>query len=237
MFKDSIVQAIRKHAFAEYPRESCGLIVNNKYLPQINVSSTPNDAFEMEHDVYLKYETLGIDAVIHSHTNGNESPSSADMSGQLSTNLTWGLVVTDGNYCSEPYFWGGTTPRADLCGRSYHFGIHDCYSLIRDYYHEHLNINLGEVPRDSTVLASGAGLYLDNYHRLGFHKINAMEARVGDVFLAQIASNTVNHGGVLYSTDGRILHHLHGHLSATEPMYRWQKFITHWLRHEEHIHA
>ena len=34
----------------------------------------------------------------------------------------------------DVFWWGDKLPRAPLIGRGFRHGIHDCYSLIRDYY-------------------------------------------------------------------------------------------------------
>ena len=122
-------------------------------------------------------------------------------------------------------------------GRGFRHGVTDCYSLIRDYYRLERDVVLPEFPRDWEWWCNEQDLYRDGFGKAGFERLVDVDLRPGDVFLAQIRSGVPNHGGV-YLGDGLALHHLAARLpvdatrlSRREPIDRWMKFISHWLRY------
>ena len=58
------------------------------------------------------------------------------------------------------------------------------------------------------------------------------QVKPGDVFLAKVRSNKLNHGGVMTS-DGRILHHLPHRLSSRENSSLWARGAHLWIRYEQ----
>lgn len=240
MFSHNVIAAIKAHALHEYPKECCGFVVDNHYLEFPNQAEKPEECFLIDAKYWLEASNLGdIQAVIHSHPDGLQCPSATDMRQQVATDIPWGILATDGERVSEPFWFGDSAPKAPLVGRGFRHGVTDCYSLIRDYYLLEKKIGLMEFPRDWEWWLDGLDLYQDGFEVAGFSRINSSEVREGDVFLAQIRSEVPNHGGI-YLGNGIGLHHLTGsepvdmsRLSVREPINRWQKFITHWLRFED----
>src|SRR6476661_4121625 len=82
-------------------------------------------------------------------------------------------------------FWFGDqlTP-APLIGRGFRHGVHDCYSLLRDYYRSERNDPIIDQPRDwnwwDARRPGGNGnrldLYRDYFDKAGFRKIPVNEA-------------------------------------------------------------
>lgn len=230
MMFTAAITAAKKHAREQYPKESCGFVVDDMYVPLENNAQDPEKAFSIADAEYIKYSSK-IQAVIHSHPDGPACPSEADMVGQASMGVPWGIVVINAQQVEEVFWWGEGVETPDLIGRSFRHGVTDCYSLIRDYYLKSKKVKIPDFPRgDSWWVGGGRNLYMDNFEKAGFKRISASEAREGDVFLAQVRSPVYNHGGVLVE-NGLILHHLHGRLSCREPLVRWQKYITVWLRY------
>lgn len=78
MLNDAIKQAILEHAAQCYPKEACGLIVDDAYLPCKNIAAD-DERFEIDPSDYIKCSLLGdIKAVVHSHPDGSVSPSQPD---------------------------------------------------------------------------------------------------------------------------------------------------------------
>ncbi len=240
MFEQSVIAAAQAHAVAEYPRESCGLVVDGKYTPYKNIHPKPEQAFKMATNAWLSAHKRGeIQAVIHSHPDGPDCPSADDMQGQVDTAIPWGIICTDGKDCLPTTWFGDAVPTPTLTGRGFRHGVTDCYSLIRDYYKTQRGILLPEFPRNWEWWTEDDGdLYGQGFKQAGFVKITPEEVRPGDVFLAQIMSKVPNHGGVLLE-GGLALHHLSAklpvdmaRLSRREPLNRWRNHVTHWLRYE-----
>ncbi len=230
MFDPAAIEAARAHAKRAYPNESCGFIVGGVYQAQVNRSATPADDFSVDPDAYIAaLREGGIQAVIHSHPDGPDHPSAADMRGQIDSGVPWGIITVNRGFPGAPFWWGDGVPVEAYVGREFRHGVSDCYSLIRDWYRLERNAVLPEFPRDWEWWEKGGDLYTDGFEKAGFRQISAAEAETGDVFLASIRSSVPNHGGILLE-NGIGLHHLQNRLSRHDPIARWMTHITHWLR-------
>lgn len=233
---DILYPDIAKHMAAAYPREGCGLIVHGAFIP-IENTAEDNDEFAMPGDTLLRYPH--IEAVIHSHPEGPDAPSEADIRGQMNMNVPWGLcVVSPDKEVSRPWYWGTDEFTPPFIGREFRHGPSgsdgrgDCYALIRDWYRLERGIVLPEFPRSDNWWENGQNLYAEHFKEAGFKEIPASDVRDGDVFFMKVLSARENHAGILTDNCQLILHHLSGRLSRKEPMGRWNKFIERWVRYE-----
>lgn len=123
----------------------------------------------------------------------------------------------------------------NLIGIKFQHGIHDCYSIIRDFYIQNFGIELPNYARPNGWWNEGLDLYKDRYFKNGFRPLDVhpSEYQPGDVFLMSIMSPATNHGAVLVDR-GRILHHFTNRLSTVEP-YKgiWRNTTTAVLRHKD----
>jgi len=223
--------AILDHARAEMPREACGLIVlargRARYWPCRNTAPDMNHFVLAPEDYAAAADTGEIVAVVHSHPHAPVTPSEADRVACEASGLPWHIVAVP----SE--LWRTLLPtgyRAPLVGRPFAFGVLDCYSLVRDYFRETLDLALPEIPRTDKFWERGENLYLDHLTEAGF-AIVADGPRPHDGILMQIGSPLPNHAAV-YLGDGIILHHLAKRLSCRE-VYGgfYAKVTTHIVRH------
>lgn len=240
---------IRMHALKEYPKESCGLIVDGRYVPCVNTAADPTKDFVIAGVVQARIMELGgkIQAIAHSHPDGPLFPSEIDMRSQITSGLPWCLVATDGKVAGPVEVWGNEEI-APIIGRTFMHGIRDCYSLVRDVYRlgkDRLKeqgiawplepIYLPEYPREDnwwgTKMEKKQSLYEDNFAKAGFVKIASEEARPGDGFLIKVNSQTVNHAAVLCE-DQMILHHFPARLSRRQPAALWARAADVWLRYK-----
>ena len=231
---DGLFQAIRKHAEEEYPRESCGVISGGRYIPVENRAENPENDFRMPDDIMTRYS---VAAVVHSHPDADDAPSEADMLSQIATAVPWGICSVTRDGAGRPWFWGNGIGVPDLIGRELRHGPSgsdgrgDCYALIRDFYRLERGIILPEFPRGDGWWERGQNLYAEHFSEAGFREIPAEEARDGDVFFMKILSSCENHAGILTGGGQLILHHLSGRLSRQEPLGRWKKFISRWVKY------
>lgn len=244
MITTEITKAAQAHARAEYPKESCGLVVAGVYHACRNIAADPESDFVIHPDDHVRALKNGaLEMVIHSHPNGPLSPTRADMEGQVKSGVAWAIVPLDEERMGEPLIWGGDTPIAPLIGRTFIHGISDCYSLIRDTYRLGREgcaqhgvewvfdpIELPEGPRDDNWWDAGEDLYIDNFGPAGFKRIAFEEAQPGDLFLCSIRSDKLNHGGLLLP-NSLILHHLPARPSRREPAGIWARQADMWLRY------
>ncbi len=227
-----------RHVLSEYPKEACGLVMANRYIPMLNAARDPLTQFRIEPTDYVQAAQLGpIQAVLHSHPynlskppkHPPEWPSSHDLRGWMDNNIPWGICATDGSGISQLVWLDENNPQP-LLGREFIHGINDCYSLIRDYYRLERGITLMNFARGMDWWDSGENLYDDNFERAGFYSVPFEEATVGDCVLMKIRSPVTNHAGVITGPN-EILHHLFHRLSGKDSLSRWSKVINRVVRY------
>lgn len=231
--KAKTLKAMSDHALAEYPRESCGLVLRQgtkeKYWPCLNSAASPSQHFSISPEEYAQAEDAGeVVAVVHSHPDVSVMPSEGDLASCEATGLEWVIVRVDLDIMTnqvsviETYSWRPNGWQAPLVGRSFHYGTLDCWSLVRDWYREELGEELCDFHRghdnwwndmdsDFSPYESQA-----NYDKAGLEKVTDGTLLRGDMIFMQVRSRAgkPNHVGVLVDDQhGIMLHHLYGALS------------------------
>lgn len=245
-----LLAAATRHARAEFPDESCGLIVGDSYWACPNDAKDPSRDFKIDALVLAAAENLGeLAAVVHSHPNGPNCPSGTDITMQARGDLPWVIIPLDADNVHAPIVFGECLPIAPVIGRDFIHGWHDCLATIRDVHRlgrealalqgvdwPHPPIDMPNFPRDIDWWQDGTtDHYRDLFPAAGFREIASSEAQPGDVFLAitpgpQNPHKRMNHGGVLLGGN-LLLHHLPGRLSRREPAGNWLRAVHLWLRH------
>lgn len=231
MFREALEKA-KLHAVECFPNESCGIIVNKEYVKCSNVSDQPTQHFIIDPKIHQKYRS-SMQAVIHSHVNGNNFPSKDDMANQMKMSIPWGIICLDSKGMVFDDFWfGDQVPRTKLIGRPFRHGVHDCYALVRDWFLLEKGIVLPNYPRDNEWWKSGLqNILAEGFEDAGFFEVSKLE-REGDVVIGMLRGKIPNHCAV-YLGDYIILHHFSNSLSRREPVDRWLKYVSHILRHKE----
>jgi proteasome lid subunit RPN8/RPN11 len=226
------LQAIREHAQADYPRESCGVVIVRKgrerYVPCRN-SATGNDHFIIHPGDYAAAEDEGaLTCIVHSHPNAAPTPSEADLVGCEASRLPW-LIVNWPTGAIHQFAPSGY--QAPLVGRQFSYNVLDCYSLIQDYYARTLAITLPDFPHAERFWETGGDLYLDNFAKAGFVAVDTIQQH--DVLLMQIGAAKPNHGAI-YIGDSKIMQHLMGRLSSIDVWGGyWEKCTVKIVRHRD----
>jgi len=239
-FGGDIDSAVRTHAIEEYPKESCGLIVDDYYFPCRNIAEDPEEDFRIDPKDSLKAHQAGkVRAVVHSHKMAQAWPSKLDMEMQVKSKLPWGIVVIRENNSTEgPYYWGCQElwPKQPYEGRPFIYGAQDCYSLCWDYYMNEFEVELPIVPRAWGWWDEGENIFADMYEGAGLVAIDMKNMRPGDLLwmTVGISNGVSNHSGI-YLGNNLLLHHLVNRLSRREPFVNWRDSVTHVLRHESHV--
>lgn len=246
------LEAAKKHARAEYPKESAGLIVKGEYIPCENIAEDPLKDFEIGAKIYkAAVMTGGLEAVVHSHPDGPFYPTEADMQSQLATDVAWVIIPLDDERIGTPTVWGGDTPIPPVIGREFLHGVTDCYSLIRDFYRLGKDklaeqgidnwpfppIDLPDFARsDEWWNLDGYNFYVDEPPKLGFVEIDQTKVEAGDLFFTKIRGEIYNHAGI-YLGNNLIAHHLPTRLSRREPAALWGRQAGKWMRYQGPINA
>ncbi|MDR3446013.1 C40 family peptidase [Dyella sp.] len=219
----------QRHALAEYPRESCGLVIiangRERYVPCRNVAATPSDHFILSPQDYAVAEDLGEPvAIVHSHPDVPARPSEADMVACEASGLRWVIVSVmpgeSGPTLADVCEFEPSGYEAPLVGRTFHHGVLDCWALCRDWYARERGIELPNPSRADDWWNDGASnLYSDAaLVAAGFVQLTgAGDLEEGDLILMQVRSQNLvpNHAGV-YVGDSLMLHHMPGRLSSRD---------------------
>jgi cell wall-associated NlpC family hydrolase len=139
----------------------------------------------------------------------------------------------------DVFWWGDQLAPSPLIGRGFRHGVHDCYSLLRDYYVEKFGVRLIDEPRDWNWWddKQGLDLYRQHFDAAGFRVIDKREAtQVGDGLLMSFNYRVPMHGAVVWDND-LILHHPAGmkpvdptRLSVVAPRSRFIRHVALALR-------
>lgn len=233
------LQAFAAHAVAQYPREACGVVAGAAYVPCDNVAADPirDFAITAQQMALIELERGPIEAVLHTHTYNAqrprehpEWPSHMDMDCWLKASTPWGIAATDGEGISQ-LVWLEDAKPAPYEGREFLWGVHDCYSLIRDWFKQERGITLNNYAREWGHWNKGKSMYDDLFAKEGFVEITAKEAKVGDCVLMRYATRVTSHAAVITGTD-QILHHLYHKQSGYDTLQKWAYMVTKFVRYE-----
>jgi cell wall-associated NlpC family hydrolase len=230
---------IRQHATEAMPNEACGLIleVDGDQVPVRckNSSSFPQKNFRIHPRDFDAAKRQGkILACYHSHVYQTARPTLPDMTASESTQLPFIILgwPTD--------VWGFYAPcgwRARLEGRPFCHGVLDCYTLVRDYYHERLQIELPDFYRDDLWWQRGEELFLDNFEKAGFVEVGDLQPHDG--LLMQLPRHKVVSHAAVYVGDSHMMHHIPERLSGTTVYTAnagyWARSTRKIVRHREMI--
>ena len=227
-----------EHVLSCYPNEACGIVSKGVFIPCENTAENRVSNFRISptHPAWFKDE---VQAVLHSHTTpypdsriDPRTPSKADMQGQLTTVVPWGIVYCDGNTVTDAIYYGDKNNRPPLEGRSFVFNAQDCLCLAADYLYAEHGIELPVLPRDWDWFAKGEDLIGSNWKAWGFEEVALNDALPGDCVLFKTGTAFVNHIGV-YLGDDKLLHHQIGRLSCIEGLSRFAKYIANLIRYKK----
>ena len=212
------------HAKEQDPKESCGLLLNirgkEKYFPCKNLSTAYLENFIIDPLDYARAEDSEGDiiGVIHSHPTTPPVASEADKISCEETKLPWYIV----NPKTEK--WGEYKPtgyKPDLIGLPWVWGVSDCWSLVRRYYKEKLNIELRDWERPITPEEFMANPMFEKCAKdTGFVELEKDEKlQNNDLLFMSIGEPGLNHVAIFI--DGDVIHHLRDRLSCKEPYNPW----------------
>jgi len=211
------------HAKEQDPKESCGLLLNvrgkEKYFPCQNLSITSHQCFIMNPEDFVTGDSLGeIIGIVHSHPTTPPVASEADKISCEQSNLPWYIVnpktETWGEYAPSGY-------KPDMIGLPWVWGVSDCWSLVRRYYKEKLNIELRDWERPTTPEEFQDDPMFERCAKdTGFVELKKDEKlKNNDLLFMSIGAVGLNHVAIF--VNGDVIHHLRDRLSCREPYNPW----------------
>lgn len=217
---------IREAAIASYDlkEEACGLIIKGQVVACRNWAAQEN--LDPNNNFVLAAEDLaqrGIEAIWHSHNNGLNQFSAADVRACRRMSLPFILHDTQNDrwLAADPSYDG------EIEGNDFVYGVEDCYKVVCRYYWQHLGIKLRDYDRSDLYDEHGDYVFKNAkwnefrqfFEAEGFEELSLREfLRAGDVLLMQVGGAVnANHIGVVTEpTEGIFLHHLMGKPSEKE---------------------
>lgn len=239
-----MINEIKAHAAAEYPKECCGYVVLvdgvETYVPCENSSEDPLNSFRISggEEIRVAEEFGEPIAVVHSHPDGSATPSDGDRKMCEAYGLPFhiisvGKLKPEGFDFSQLLTCVPSGWKAPLEGRQFAHGTLDCYSLFQDFYAWELGIELPDFHRENEWWNKGQSLYnKEVFQAHGFRQVGDDALQRGDVVVMQILSPVENHVGI-YLEDGRMLHHLYGQTSRVVPYARYKSAIRYVMRYQK----
>ena len=200
-----------------WPNEVIVAIYGDKFEQLENASDKPTHSFKLTDKDHIRLTDNPPTLFLHSHPHGSPRPSDTDHAQQINTGWNWGIVPVKGNYVGEiydvgyPECWGPDIETPPLLGRSYLWGIRDCYSLCVDWYKEHgVHIEptagvFDPAPYPQGVWQKDQFTYWPP--RRGFKEKAPHERLWGDFVTMMVRANYRNHVAV-YLGEGKFLHQL-----------------------------
>jgi proteasome lid subunit RPN8/RPN11 len=226
MIPDKQKLVIRDAAIASYDRreEACGLIVKGEVV--ICQNRAAEEGLDPNNNFVLAAEDLaqrGIEAIWHSHNNGLNQFSGADVRACRKIGLPFILHDTQNDR------WLMADPSYDSAieGNDFVYGLEDCYKVVCRYYWQNLEIRLTDYPRSDLFDEQGDYVFKNaewnEFRRFfeseGFEELSLREfLKPGDVLLMQVGGAiNANHIGVMIDPVEQIfLHHLMSRMSEKE---------------------
>jgi proteasome lid subunit RPN8/RPN11 len=235
---DAVHEAAKLHTAQCYPQEAVGIVEGGDYVPLENHSTEPTKDVVLDDAALLRVAQAEV--FFHSHPDGMGCPSESDMAYQMQLGIPFVVMVWP---LWDVFWWGDMLKPAPLLGRGFRHGVHDCYSLLRDYYATVRNEPLIDQPRDwnwwDPRFGKGLDLYRDYFDKAGFRKIPVAEAtQPGDGLMMSFNYKVPMHGMVVWDRD-MLLHHPAGmrpvdptRLSVLVPRSRFLRHASFALRHK-----
>jgi len=203
-------------AETRFPNESCGIIVDNKYLSFANDAEETDKSFLINHRLFYSNYGLGkIQAVIHSHNN-NCHASKLDQKKQKELELPFIIINVKYGKFQDLFYFGFKDIVLPYEGRPFHFGCWDCLTLTADYFKEHYGVELPNPPRDFNFMDTKELTFEKYINDVPFNVVKK-EDIVKDDVLFYTWHNQIGHIGV-YLGDDKVLAHWGNQLSGVHPL-------------------
>lgn len=227
MLSQNIKNKIKEHDNKFPNEEVCGLIllVNNEFevFPCKNVSFSRKDHCILDVLDYIKAERTG-EIVGMYHSQENDAPSLID--NLTSDNFNIFSII----YCWKLEKFYVIKPQLiNYLYKDFEIGKYDCFSLVKNYYYQQLNINLNDYERKEDWYVLKPKLILDGFKKEGF--ITVEDKKIHDILLFGKDLDNLYHMGI-YLKNNTFVHHPRNSKSVIEDLGHWDSKLILTIRHK-----
>ena len=230
------VDAAIVHAKEQFPRESCGAIIQGDYVPFANVSDKPENSFEIKDEQWFEQYIGGnIDCIVHSHNDFNTA-SVLDQQQQRELDLPSLIINLRNRSLMDCIVFGEETP-APLEGRPFFYGAFDCISLVSDYLVSVGRKALPNPPHEWEFWAKGERVFeeiIESDKSLNLKEVPTKDFMDGDILLYNMfGTSHINHIGGVTGGNGEVLHHFYRNISGRYPINYGRQYLVKVMRIKE----
>ena len=232
LLTEEIKYDIKIHAKEEAPKECCGFILNNAGVFKANNASKEENKFKIPPEDFLSASKIGdILAIYHSHPKSEKAKfSEYDKFNSVLHDYIYVLYALKDN--SFSIFNPSLSSFNRYVGNSFKIGESDCYSLMRDFYKNELNIILNNYHRDDKWQSYLGKLFDGKFEEEGFIEVD--ELKTYDCILTKNRKNINSNHIMIYLGNNLILHQPPKAYSRIEEYTEKHKKITNKIiRHHE----
>ena len=228
---------IKNHALEDTPKECCGFLYLDEDTGLVktkkarNIAKEKNISFSVDTLDYFKTSNLGqIEAIYHSHTNGNPDFSLKDKEDSLKHKIDFVLydIASD---CFKVF--KHEKSEVEIFEKKFKWGESDCLSLLQNYFKKTMNYDI-LLPNFSNsrefewrknsynFVQKTFELNKDSFDIIEFKKIEDLQK--GDVLCFSLKKKT-DHCGI-YISNNNFLHHKIGRRPNCEKIDEYFNNLT-----------
>lgn len=214
-----------KHAKERPDIETSGLAVFDGesiiYWPCGAEAPRPDSGRPRYLDMIAAEDAGTVVGLIHSHPDGDTTPSPLDIEQANLMQLPWWIIdPVTGN-------WTRLDPVSrPLLGRPFVMGVDDCWSICREWYSREHNVSIPDFVRSAGFWERGFEPHVVHLDEAGFCEVTSNGLEKGDGLLFRVADRFITHCGV-YLGNGEFLHHIDDTLSRKEKLDpKWMRRVA-----------
>ena len=235
MINKYIKNYIKKHALEENPNECCGLIFESdgiiKACRAKNTSTDKKRSFAVDTVDYYKASLLGdVQAIYHSHSNGNPDFSIKDKEDSLKHKINFVLYDI---YSNTFKLFDYQKNKEEVLEIDFEWGKSDCISLVQKYIKkekgydlilpEELNSRDSKwVNKNLNIVSKTFDLNKDAWAQVNLLSIQDLENC--DILCFSLKNN-IDHFGI-YTSNGMFLHHPIGKKPKSDNIKEYYNYLT-----------
>ena len=234
LFSQDIINDACVHSRQDWPNESCGAVIENRYIRFENKSDNPLNSFLIDDPIFFNaYIDKRVQAVIHSHENFPMA-SVEDQKQQMELDIPYGIINMKNRGITHIVFWGDGVPTAPLMDRFFFYGVFDCFGLMRDHLKTTKNILMTNPTREFAFWHKNVSMFEKFIFEddIPLKLVDKKDIQPGDYVLYNIyGTKYCNHIGIVERKD-LFMHHFYNEISKRYPASYFWEYLKYVLRYD-----